>query len=198
MAYNTKLVPEAEAPKTWKDLLDPKWKGKLAVGHPGYSGAIGVMGVVLSKMYGWDYFTALEKNKPQIGRSADDPVTLLNAGERGVGMGVSLAAPLLSQARGNPLKIVYPTDGTLAVYSPSAIPKNAPHPNAAKLFMEFAAGPGYAEVTSKYYIMPLRPEVPPPPGAKPFADVKLIQATPAEIEGGVPDIKEKWRDTFGV
>lgn len=198
IAYNTKLVPEAEAPTSWKDLIDPRWKGKIAVGHPGYSGSIGVMGVVLSKLYGWDYFTALEKNKPQIGRSSDDPVTLMNAGERAVGMGVSLAAPLLSQARGNPLKIVYPTDGTLAVYSPSAIPKNAPHPNAAKLFMEFAAGPGYAEVTRKFFIMPLRQEVPPPDGAKPFSDVKLIHANPAEIEDGVPEIKEKWRDTFGV
>jgi iron(III) transport system substrate-binding protein len=109
-----------------------------------------------------------------------------------------LAAPLLSLSRGNPLKIVYPTDGTLAVYSPSAIPKNAPHPNAAKLFMEFASGPGYAEITRKFFIMPLRPEVSPPEGAKPFADVKLIQATPAQIEDGVPEIKEKWRDTFGV
>ena len=64
-----------------------------------------------------------------------------------IGAFLSLAAPLLSQSRGNPLRIVYPTDGTLAVYSPSAIPKNAPHPNAAKLFMEFAAGPGYASLT---------------------------------------------------
>jgi iron(III) transport system substrate-binding protein len=198
IAYNNQKVAAADAPKSWKDLLDPKWRGQLAVGHPGYSGAIGVMGVTLSRMYGWDYFTALEKNQPQIGRSADDPVTLLNAGERTVGMGVSIAAPLLSKARGNPLTIVYPTDGTLAVYSPTAIPKNAPHPAMAKLFIEFAAGPIYASVMRQFYIMPLRPEVPPPDGALPFDQVKLIGATPAEIEDGVPDIKERWRDTFGV
>jgi iron(III) transport system substrate-binding protein len=198
IAYNTQKVKEADAPKSWKDLLDPKWKGQVAVGHPGYSGAIGVLGVTLGRLYGWDYFTQLEKNKPQIGRSADDPVTLMNAGERTVGMGVSLAAPLLSISRGNPLKIVYPTDGTIAVYSPSAIPKNAPHPNAAKLFMEFACGPIYAEVTRKYFIMPLRPEVPPPEGALPFDRIKLIGSSPSEIEDGVPDVKEKWRDTFGV
>ena len=198
LAYNTTKVPEAEAPKSWKDLLDPRWKGQIAVGHPGYSGAIGVMGVVLSKLYGWEYFEKLEKNKPQVGRSADDPVTLMNAGERNIGMGVSLSAPLLSIARGNPLRIVYPTDGTLAVYSPSAIPKNAPHPNAAKLFMEFASGPDYAEVTRKFFIMPLRPEIAPPEGARAFDKVGLIQSTPAAIEAGVPEIKEKWRDVFGV
>ena len=198
IAYNTQKVSEADAPKSWKDLLDPKWKNQLAVGHPGFSGAIGVMGVTLSRMYGWDFFKSLEKNKPQIGRSADDPVTLMNAGERSVGLGVSLSQPLLSISRGNPLKIVYPTDGTLAVYSPTAIPKNAPHPNAAKLFMEFAAGPEYAEVMRKFFIMPIRTDVPPPDGALPFDKVKLIGSTPQQIEDGVPDIKEQWRDTFGV
>ena len=78
--YNTQKVTAADAPKSWKDLLDPKWKGQIAVGHPGYSGAIGVMGVVLTKLYGWDYFETLEKNKPQIGRSSDDPVTLAECG----------------------------------------------------------------------------------------------------------------------
>lgn len=198
LVYNNQKVSAADAPKSWTDLLDPKWKGQIAVGHPGYSGSIGVMGVTLSRMYGWKFFESLEKNKPQVGRSSDDPVTLLNAGERTIGMGVSLSAPLLSQARGNPLSIVYPTDGTLAVYSPTAIPKNAPHPNAAKLFMEFACGPIYAEVMRKFFIMPLRPEVPPPDGAQPFDKIKLIGSSPAQIEDGVPEVKEQWRDTFGV
>jgi iron(III) transport system substrate-binding protein len=198
IAYNNQKVAAADAPKSWTDLLDPRWKGQIAVGHPGYSGAIGIMGVTLARTHGWEYFKTLEKNKPQVGRSADDPVTLMNAGERSIGMGVSISAPLLSLSRGNPLTIVYPTDGTLAVYSPSAIPRNAPHPNAAKLFMEFACGPTYAEVMRKYFIMPVRPEIPPPDGALPFDKIKLIGSTPAQIEEGVPDIKEQWRETFGV
>ncbi len=198
LVYNTQLVTEARAPKTWKDVLDPKWANQLAIGHPGYSGAIGVFGVVMKKLYGWQYFESLEKNKPQIGRSSDDPVTLLNAGERKVGVCVSLALPLLSKARGNPLAIVYPTDGTLAVSSPSAIPKNAPHPNGAKLFMEFATGPLYSQVMRQFYVMPVRDDVPPPEGAKPLSEVKLISATPQEIEQGLPEVKEAWRDTFGV
>jgi iron(III) transport system substrate-binding protein len=198
LAYNTQKVAAADAPKSWKDVLDPKWKDQLAVGHPGYSGSVGIMCVLLKRMYGWDYFKALEKNKPQIGRSSDDPVTLMNAGERNVGIGVSLATPLLSIARGNPLAIVYPSEGTEAVYGPSAIPLHAPHPNAARLFMEFATGPVFSEVMRKYYIMPVRPEVAPPEGALPLDKVKLLTATPQEIEEGVPEVKELWRDTFGV
>jgi len=196
--YNTKKVAAADAPKSWKDVLDPKWKDQLAVGHPGYSGSIGIMCVLLKRMYGRNYFAALEKNKPQIGRSSDDPVTLLNAGERNVGIGVSLATPLLSIARGNPLALVYPTEGSEVVYGPSAIPKNAPHPNAAKLFMEFATGPTFSEVLRKFYIMPVRPDVAPPEGALAVDKVKLLSATPQEIETGVPEVKEQWRDTFGV
>jgi iron(III) transport system substrate-binding protein len=198
IAYNNLKVAPADAPKSWTDLLDPKWNGQIAVGHPGYSGAIGIMALTLSRMYGWKYFEALEKNKPQIGRSSDDPVTLLNAGERTVGMAVSLSAPLLSRSRGNPLTIVYPTEGTIAAYSPTAIPKNASHPNAAKLFMEFGCGPLFAEVMRKFFIMPLRPEIAPPEGALPFDKIKLIGSTPAQIEDGIPDVKEQWRDTFGV
>jgi iron(III) transport system substrate-binding protein len=198
IATNTLKVAAPNAPKSWKDLTDPKWMGQEAVGHPGYSGAIGIMALTLQKLYGWDFFSALEKNKPQIGRSSDDPVTLLNAGERTVGMGVSLPTTLLSLSRGNPLSIIYPTEGTLAVYCPSAIPKNAPHPNAAKLFMTFTASPAYAKVARAFFIMPLRTDVPPPEGALGFDKIKLISATPQEIEAGMSDVKEQWRDTFGV
>ena len=196
--YNTNKVAPEDAPKSWKDVLEPRWKGQLAVGHPGYSGSVGILCLLLKRLYGWNYFATLEKNKPQIGRSSDDPVTLLNAGERNVGIGVSLATPLLSIARGNPLALVYPTEGSEVVYGPSAIPKNAPHPNAAKLFMEFATSPMFSEVLRKFYIMPVRPDVPPPDGALPVDKVKLLSATPQEIEAGVPEVKEQWRDTFGV
>ena len=54
IAYNSKLVPAAEAPKTWKELLDPKWKGKLVTAHPGYSGVVATYVATLVNVYGWD------------------------------------------------------------------------------------------------------------------------------------------------
>lgn len=198
LGHNTQKVSEADAPKTWKDLLDPKWKNQLAVGHPAYSGAIGTLGVWLRKTYGEGYFKDLEKNKPQIGRSSQDPVTLMNAGERNVGVGIPSATTLLSISRGNPLKLIYPTDGTLAVPSPTGIPKNAPHPNAAKLFMEYAAGPGYNVVTTSFFVESLRSDVPAPKGSRPLNEIKLVTPPPDEVEAGIPEIKEIWRDVFGV
>lgn len=191
-------VSDADAPRTWQDLLDPRWRNQMAVGHPGYSGAIGAWAVVMRKLYGWNYFTALEKNKPQIGRSSIDPVTALNAGERSIGVAVPSASTLLSMARGNPLDLIYPRDGTVVVPSPSSIQKNAPHPNAAKLFMEFATGPEYFKVTREFYNESLRPDVPPPAGATPLDSVPVLVPTPQELEAGVAEVKEQWRDTFGI
>ncbi|PHK96093.1 Tat pathway signal protein [Pseudoroseomonas rhizosphaerae] len=198
ISRHTRQVSAEEAPKSWQDLLDPKWRGKLAVGHPGFSGAIGAWAVLMRKMYGWDYFTKLERNQPQIGRSSIDPVTALNAGERSIGVAVPSATALLSISRGNPQELIYPTDGTVVIPSPSCIQKNAPHPNAAKLFMEFATGPEYFRTTRRYFSESLRSDVPPPEGAAPLSAIKIIMPTPQEVESGVPEVKEQWRDTFGI
>src|SRR3546814_14056910 len=90
----------------------------------------------MRKLDGWEYFEKLEKNEPQIGRSIVDTVTMLNAGERKVSAS-SANSTRPSIARGNPLAIVYPTDGALLMEDPSGIMANTKNPNAAKLFMEF-------------------------------------------------------------
>ncbi|WP_431283583.1 ABC transporter substrate-binding protein [Humitalea sp. 24SJ18S-53] len=198
MAHNTRLVSEADAPRSWTDALDPRWKDKLAVGHPGFSGAIGVWAVQMRKMYGWDYFTRLERNNPQIGRSSQDPVTTMNAGERSVGLCVPVGTTALAISRGNPLKLIYPTEGVLATISPSAIPSNAPHPNAAKLFMEFQTGKQLSETVRLSFNEPLRADVPPPAGARALTGLTLLAPSLAEQESGVPEVLETWRETFRV
>jgi iron(III) transport system substrate-binding protein len=197
IAYNKDKLSAEQAPKSWSELVEPKWKGKVAVGHPAFSGYVGTWTVMMRKLYDWKYFEALEKNQPQIGRSIQDTVTMLNAGERDVGVSPS-ATSLISSSRGNPIALIYPTEGTLMVPSPSMILKDAPHPNAAKLLMEFITSPHYYRVSTKFFSESLRPEVPPPPGARPLDEIKLIRPTDEEIETGIPEVKELWRDTFGV
>src|SRR2546422_369150 len=82
IAYNTKAMSAAEAPKTWKDLLDPKWKGKMVTAHPGYSGVIATHVLALVHLHGWEYFKALADNKLMIVQSANDPSTVVSSGER--------------------------------------------------------------------------------------------------------------------
>lgn len=198
MGHNTSLVSEAEAPKSWTDILDPKWKDRLAVGHPGYSGAIGLWALQMRKMFGNDFLRRFEANKPQVGRSSIDPVTMMTAGERQVGVAVPSASTLFAASRGNPLKLIYPTEGVIAALSPSAIIRNAPHPNAAKLFMEFQTGPALSEAVRLTFNESLRPEVPPPEGSRPLDQVTLLAPSIEEAERGVPEVREQWREIFGV
>jgi iron(III) transport system substrate-binding protein len=196
LTYNKDKVKAEDAPKNWKDLLDPKWKGKVSTGHPAFSGYVGTWVLTMRKLYGWDFFEKLEKNKPQIGRSIVDTVTALNAGERQVAAGAD-GATLFSAARGNPLAISYPADGAVLMIAPSAIMKGTKHPNAARLFMEYLYTVEASKVNAKHFGVPMRPEVPAPPGAKPVSEVKTVRPTIAEIDKGVPEVIEQWRDTFG-
>ncbi len=196
LTYNTAKVKPEEAPKQWQDLLDIKWKGKVSIGHPGFSGYVGTWVLTMKKLYGWQYFEKLEKNKPQIGRSINDTVTALNAGERQVAAGAD-GSTLFSAARGNPLAVSYPTDGAVLIIAPSAIMKGSKNPNASKLFMEYLYSVEAAKINAKHFAIPLRPEVPSPPGAKPIGEVKTIRPTVAEIDKGIPEVIEQWRDTFG-
>lgn len=197
ITYNTDKVKPEDAPKNWTDLADPKWKGQVGLGHPGFSGYMGSWVVTMRKLYGWEFFEKLEENEPQIGRSINDTVTMLNSGERTVAIG-SGSTTLLNAARGNPLGVVYPEDGAVLMINASAMLKNSKNPNAARLFMEFlqSAEAAKLEAANNYDI--IRPDVPPYQGARDLDEVKTIRPTIEEVEKGVPEVKELWRQTFGV
>jgi len=197
ITYNTSVVKEAEAPKRWTDLLEPRWKGKVSIGHPGFSGYVGTWVVQMRKLYGWDYFKKLELNKPRIGRSINDTVTMLNAKESWVAAGPS-ATTLQSRDKGNPLALVYPEDGALLMISPSGILKNAPAPNAGKLFVEYLFSKECNEIMVKLREESINKHVKVLPGAKSLATVKTIRPSYEEIEKGIPEVKEQFRDTFGI
>ena len=184
-------------PKNWKDLLDPKWKDKIAFGHPAFSGYIATWVLSLNDLYGWDYFEKLAKQNPLIGRSANDAITQLSSGERIVAAG-SDATTLKAKDRGNPVDITYPEDGAVFMTAPSAILTKAPHPHAAELFMDFFMSVEYSELLARNGFAPMRPGVEPPKGMRPLSEVKLIRPPAAELKTEIPKIIEKFRNTFGI
>jgi iron(III) transport system substrate-binding protein len=193
--YNSQKVKPEEAPKNWPDLLDPRWKGRIAFGHPAFSGYVGCWTLAMRTQYGWSYFDKLAKNNPRIGRSGNDPITLLNAGECVAGLG-PLATTLLSAEKGNPIAVQYPTEGSLLCIGPSAVLARAPHPNAARLFQNWLLSKEFAQVCANAYVTPVREDVTLKPGAMPLSQVKILRQTTAEIGKGVPEVIEQWRDTF--
>jgi iron(III) transport system substrate-binding protein len=138
----------------------------------------------------------LAKNNPRIGRSAVDPMTLITAGECLVGVGSANNA-YASIDKGNPIGVVHPSDGLVLCVTPSAIPAGAPHPSAAKLFMEWLLSPDYAGLITTDGSEPILVGILPRPGMPPLADQKIIPLTVDEIRTGVPEVIEQWRDTFG-
>jgi iron(III) transport system substrate-binding protein len=196
LIYNKDKVKPEDVPRAWTDLLDPKWKGRVATGHPAFSGCTGTWALGVKKVHGWEFFEKLAKNDPRIGRSAVDPMTLITAGECLVGVGSANNA-YASMDKGNPIGVVHPSDGLVLCVTPTAIPAHAPHPNAARLFMEWLLSPDYARMITADGSEPILAGIPPRAGMPPLAEQKIIPLTVDEIRVGVPEVIEQWRDTFG-
>jgi iron(III) transport system substrate-binding protein len=197
IGYNTRKMQVADAPKQWADLMQPTFKDKIATGSAAVSGQVGIWAIAMDEKYGWDnYFSSLNKLNPKLGRSINDAMSDVVSGERAVGI-VTLGQILTHKAKGNPVEVIYPTDGTVVAIGSSGILQNAPHPNAARLFMNFLTSKEYAEVLAEYNEQPLREDVL-VKGAKALPEMKPIILTTEKIKVGIPTIKKKWRDEFGA
>jgi iron(III) transport system substrate-binding protein len=199
IAYNTKLVPAAEAPKGWKDLLDPKWRGKMVTAHPGYSGVISTHVLALVQLYGWDYFKQLAQNKLMLVQSAVDPAGVVASGERQVAVDGGDYYYYQMKKKGNPIEVVYPKEGVPLVISPTAIASFAPHPNAAKLFTDFTFTRELQQVMADSEgLYTGHPEVKYPADKPKLSDLKLLTVDPEELEKRNEEIKSRFVEFFGA
>ena len=199
IAYNPKLVAEKDAPKTWKDLLHPRWSGKLVTAHPSYSGIIMTHVLALVNAYGWDYFRDLAKNKVHITQSALDPAGVVASGERPIGVNGAEYHFYKTFKQGNPVRIVYPKEGVPLVVSPTAIAKDAPRPNAAKLFTEFMFSKEAQQVLAdKEGLYTGHPEVTYPADKPKLKDLKLLPADADELEKRNNEIRKRFVEIVGA
>ncbi|HEX9453204.1 MAG TPA: extracellular solute-binding protein [Candidatus Binatia bacterium] len=199
IAFNPKLVSDKDAPKSWKELLNPKWKGKMVTAHPGYSGIIMTHVLALVNMYGWDYFRDLAKNSLHIVQSANDPAGLVASGERPIGVNGAEYFYYKTQKQGNPIQIVYPKEGIPLVVSPVAIAKDSQHPNAAKLFSEFIfAKESQQLLADKEGLYTGHPEVTYPTDKPKLKDLKILSVDADELEKRNAELKKRFIDYFGA
>ena len=199
IAYNTKAVSAAEAPKTWKDLLDPRWKGKMVTAHPGYSGVIATHVLALVNQYGWDYFKQLAQNRLMLVQSAVDPSGVVASGERAVAVNGGEYTFYQTKKKGNPIEIVYPKEGVPLVVSPSAIMSFAPHPNAARLFTDFTFSREIQQVMADSEgLYTGHPEVKYPADKPKLSELKLLSVDPEELEKRSEEIKKRFVEFFGA
>jgi iron(III) transport system substrate-binding protein len=199
IAYNTDLVKREEAPKSFADLLDPKWTGKIVKAHPSYSGTILTATFQIVRELGWQYFEKLAKQKVMQVQSATDPPKKLALGERAVMADGGEYNVLQSKESGGPLEVVYPTEGTPLVVGPNGMFKNAPNPNAARLFQCYCFTPECQQLIVEFGgLRSMHPLVKDKPGRTAFRDIKTMKEDPAGVERTSEEIKARYSKLFGV
>jgi ABC-type Fe3+ transport system substrate-binding protein len=201
--YNTELVPKGTQPKTYQDLLDPKWSGKIAWNSlPSTSGGVGFIGTVLAEMgddRGMAYLRAFAKQKvanvPAAARQVLDQVI---AGEYALALQIFNHHAVISAKKGAPVDWIKmePATGSLSVI---AIHKSAPHPNAAKLLVDFIISREGQEVFRAAEYLPADPVVPAlDPTLKPEeGHFRVHFFSPEAIEENLAKWKRVFDELFG-
>ncbi len=199
IGYNTNLVNPEGAPKSFADLLDPRWKSKIVKGHPDYSGTIFTATFQLARDFGWSYFAKLAQQNVMQVQSALDPPNKLALGERAVqadGAGSNL---LLLKEQGAPVEVVYATEGTPLITAPSGVFQSAPNPNAARLFQSFLFSVEAQQVlVDASSLCSFHALVRERPGRRPLTTIKLMKADPAAMEAQREEIKARYSRIFGA
>ncbi len=196
--YNTDLVPKGAAPKTFEDLLDPRWKGKIVwntASSPSAAG--GFIGVVLTAMgeeKGRAYLKELAKqNVAGIQVAARQVLDQVIAGEYAIALNIFNNHAVISAAKGAPSEWIA-MNPAMAVLSVISVTKDAPHTNAGKLFLEFLVSEEGQKLYRDAEYMPMNPAVQArDPSLRPDGErFKAITFTPEQIETNMP----KWAGIF--
>jgi iron(III) transport system substrate-binding protein len=199
IGYNTGLVKSEDAPKSFGDLLDPRWRGRLVKAHPGYSGAILTVTFLLVRELGWGFFEKLAEQKIMQVQSAAEPPKKIQAGERAVMADGNDYNLTLLKDQGQPVEAVHPSEGTPVIIVPCGIFRNAPNPNAARLFENFLfsaeAQQMFGDAFAHRSFHALMKEK---PGRAPLSAFKLLKADPAAVLAQSEDIKARYTKIFGV
>ncbi len=198
--YNKKLVPEAEAPKSWKDVLDARWKGKVAYADATKSGSSYTLLVTWLTVFGkndagWKYVEDVLRQSKVLPKSSMTYQMVANAE---IPLGLTFEQAAFEYLKGGaPIGLVYPAEGTAIIPDGSAVIANAPHPNAARLFLDFTVSKeGQALVVDKFGRRSVRRDVPTPAGLPTLDKIKPIAYDLQYAADNRAEILKRFQDTL--
>jgi len=185
-AYNTKLVNKANLPRTYRDLLDPKWKGKLGVEGKDEDWFASVVDVMGGGETGLKFFRDLVATN---GLSVRQGHTLLNnlviSGEVPLALNIYNYMPEQARKKGAPIDW-FAIEPAIARSNGVGVARHAPHPNAARLFYDYLLGDAQQYFVSMDYV-PSNTKV-----TSPLKGIRIVQANPARSL----DESDKWSGLF--
>ncbi len=199
IGVNTAIVKPADYPKSWNDLLDPKWKGKIGMGAIDAGGSHFIAQSYLRDVIDKNFWSKFAAQKPRIYSSLAPVLTNLTRGE--VSIGLAAAASFLARVKkGAPIQVVFPVEGGSSFFVGGGVTSTAKNPNAARLYLNWITSVRGGTVISKRGIYGSHPDSPVPvsPGLTfpPLSKVWGYGADEWTKKRG-PYSKE-WRKTFGV
>ena len=194
LAYNTHLVPAGTQPKSYNDLLDPNWKGKMAwrIGPAGGTEIfISSVRAAWGEDKGMDYLKKL-KNQNVINFGSGSARTLVDrviAGEYSIALDIFAHHPLISKAKGAPVdtQLLDPVPVTAGI---AVVPKGVHHPYAAMLFIDFILSPEGQDIIAKAQYFPANPAVAPLSQLAPV--VPRLAGVPEIFNG--PEVMAKYNE----
>ena len=186
-AYNTKLIRKQDLPKSYADLLDPRWKGKLGIEAKNEDWFASVVEVMGGGEKGLQFFRDLVARN---GLSPRTGHTLLNnmviAGEVPLALDIYNYMPEQAKRKGAPVDW-FVLEPAVARSNAIGIARRAAHPNAALLFYEYMLGIEGQQVLVKMDYVPANTKV-----ASPLKGVKILQTDPIRTL----DESDRWKDLF--
>jgi iron(III) transport system substrate-binding protein len=199
LMQNTRMVPDADMPKSLTDLADPKWKGKIASARADNSGSSFQQMMTVLTVFGdqgWNKYGEIAKNFVLTDSSGSVPRYVAD-GEAPLGLTLEDNA-LEYKAGGAQVKIAYLSDGTTASPDGVALVKGAPNAENGKKFIDWAVSKKTQELLVKEAgRRSVRTDVAGPGALPPLSSLKLVELKSVEELGGTQAILEKWRKAVG-
>jgi iron(III) transport system substrate-binding protein len=192
---NKSLVKANELPKTWKDLFNPKWKGKIVMANPEKSGSAYAQAYGIHKLYGWDGIKKLIDNA-KILDSSSLIYKGVAAGEYPLGVTMEYAAHRYIVGGDKNVGIVYPDDGAFMAPEATGIVKNCPHPEEAKKFVDYLISKKVVdEIFDKFSRRPARLDAGDTEGLPSLKKITLLKGfDPMEANRLEKEILRKWKE----
>lgn len=192
--YNTNIYKNpADAPKSWKDLANPKYKGEIVLANPASSGSAYAQLYQMYTLYGMDYVKDVAKNSTYVASSTAGPDSVAR-GEYGIT--VTGEANIANKiAAGDPVAYVLPEEGTGRRIEGSAILANAKHPDAAKKFIDFMTSKeAFQIVRDECNRRAVSTEVPGPKGLPALSEMKFYVYDAQDAAAKKKDLVKQFND----